>query len=131
MSHREELGYDCRPPELQYCCRGIRCPNRGHHRACYLGANAISTITASPLASPVTVAMQTQAGGLGKAQHSRALLLTAHAHLAVRPKRNARKLFKRLRQGTVLISWLIEQAATIERIRRRAKRRCNLRAGLI
>jgi hypothetical protein len=40
-------------------------------------------------------------------------------------------LFKRLRQGTVLISWLVEQASTIERIRRRAKRRRNFRAGLV
>jgi hypothetical protein len=40
-------------------------------------------------------------------------------------------LFKRLRQGTVLVSRLIEQAATIERIRRRTERRRNLRAGLI
>jgi hypothetical protein len=40
-------------------------------------------------------------------------------------------LFKRSRQGTVLTSRLIEQAATIERICRRAKKRRNLRAGLI
>jgi predicted secreted hydrolase len=50
------------------------------HRACYLASNAVSTITAST----VTVAMRKQAGGLGKAQHSRAPLLTAHAQLAVR-----------------------------------------------
>jgi hypothetical protein len=30
----------------------------------YLGANAVSTITASLIASPVAVGMQTQAGGL-------------------------------------------------------------------
>jgi hypothetical protein len=40
-------------------------------------------------------------------------------------------LSKRLRQAAVLVSWLIEQAATIERVRRRAERRCNLGARLI
>ena len=100
-------------------------------RACYLASNAVSTITASLIASAVTVAMRTQAGGLGKAQHSRAPLLIAHAQLTVRPKRNARKLLKRLRQGTILVSRLIKQAATSERICRRTKRRRNLRAGLV
>jgi hypothetical protein len=103
----------------------------GYHRACYFGANAASTVTAPIIASPVTVAMQAQAGELGKAQRSRAPLLTAHADLAIRPKRNARKLFKRSRQGTVFICRLVEQAATIEGIGCRAKRRRNLRAGLI
>jgi hypothetical protein len=58
-------------------------------------------------------------------------LLTPYAYLAVWSKADAGKLFKRLRQGSVLISWLIEQALTIERIRRRTKRRRNLRAGVI
>lgn len=58
-------------------------------------------------------------------------LLTAHVHLAVRPERDARKLRKRFGQGTVLSAWLIEQAAIIERVRRRAKRRRNLGARLI
>jgi hypothetical protein len=40
-------------------------------------------------------------------------------------------LFERLPQGAVLIAWLVEQALTVERIRRRAKRRRNLRARLI
>jgi hypothetical protein len=96
VSRREELGYDCRRLSFEYWRRGVRCDNRGHQRAFCLGANAVSTIRASPIASFVTVAIQTQAGGLGKAQRSRALLLTAHAHLVVRAKRNARKLFKRL-----------------------------------
>jgi hypothetical protein len=61
----------------------------------------------------------------------RAPLPAAHAHLAVRPEHYARKLFERLRESTVLVSRLVEQAATIERIRRRAKRRRNFRAGLI
>jgi hypothetical protein len=60
-----------------------------------------------------------------------AALLTAHAQLAVRPKRNARKLLKGLAQSAVLIAWLIDQAAMIERIRRCAKRRRDLRAGLV
>jgi hypothetical protein len=55
-------------------------------------------------------------------------LLIAHVHLAIRPDRNPRKLPKRLGQGAVLVPWLIEQAAMIERVRRRAKRRRNLRA---
>jgi hypothetical protein len=58
-------------------------------------------------------------------------LLIAHVHLAVRPYRNAGKLPKRLGQGAVLIPWLIDQAATLKGVRRRAKRRRNLRAGLI
>jgi hypothetical protein len=58
-------------------------------------------------------------------------LLIAHVHLAVWPYRNVGNLPKRLGQGAVLIPWLIEQAATIKRVRRRAKRRRNLRAGLI
>jgi hypothetical protein len=57
-------------------------------------------------------------------------LLIAHVYLTVRPDRNARKLPKRLSQGAVLVSWLIDQAAVIERIRRRTKRRRNLRAPL-
>jgi hypothetical protein len=83
------------------------------------------------VASPVTVAMQTQAVGFGKAERSGAPLLIAHLHLPVRPKRNAGKLIKRSRQGTVLAPRLIEQPATIERVCRRAKRRRNLLAGLI
>jgi hypothetical protein len=55
-------------------------------------------------------------------------LLIAHVYLAIRPDRNPRKLPKRLGQGAVLVPWLIEQAAMIERVRRRAKRRRNLRA---
>jgi hypothetical protein len=55
-------------------------------------------------------------------------LLTAHAQLAIRPERNARELSERLRQAAVLVSWLIEQAAAVERVRRRAERRCNLGA---
>ena len=51
-------------------------------------------------------------------------------HLAVRPERDARKLRKRFGQGTVLSAWLIKQAAIIERVRRRAKRRRNLGARL-
>jgi hypothetical protein len=39
-------------------------------------------------------AVQPQASGLGNAQRSRAPLLTAHAHLAARCKRDARELFK-------------------------------------
>jgi hypothetical protein len=85
----------------------------------------------SLVVSPVTAATQTQAGGFGKAERSRAPLLIAHAHVPVRPKRNAGKLGKRSRQGTVLASRLIEQAEMIERICRRAKRRRNLRPGLI
>ena len=72
-----------------------------------------------------------QLAGLGKASAPRTPLLTAHAYLPVRPKRNAGKLFKRSRQGTVLVFRQIEQAAMIERVCRRAKRRRNLRAGLI
>jgi hypothetical protein len=40
-------------------------------------------------------------------------------------------LSKRLRQAAVLVSWLIEQAPTVERVRRRAERRRNLGARLI
>jgi hypothetical protein len=58
-------------------------------------------------------------------------LLTAHAQLAMRPERNPRELSKRLRQAAVLVSWLIEQAATVERVRRRPERRRNLGARLI
>jgi hypothetical protein len=50
-------------------------------------------------------------------------LLTAHAQLAMRPERNPRELSKRLREAAVLVSWLIEQAATVERVRRRPERR--------
>jgi hypothetical protein len=75
--------------------------------------------------------MQTQAVGFEKTECSRAPLLIAHAHLPVRPKRNAGKLIKRSRQGTALGPRLIEQAATMERLCRRAKRRRNLRADLI
>src|SRR5260370_37872403 len=47
-------------------------------------------------------------------------LLTAHARLAIRPERNPRELSKRLRQAAVLVSWLVEQAATVAGVRRRA-----------
>jgi hypothetical protein len=57
--------------------------------------------------------------------------LTAHAELAIRPERNPRELSERLRQAAVLVSWLIEQAATVERVRRRAEGRCDLGARLI
>jgi hypothetical protein len=130
MSLREEPGYAA---GLQYWCRDVRCANRGQHRGCYLGASAVSTITASAYRIAVTVALQTQAGGTTKARRSRALLLLliAHAHLAVRPERNARKLSERLRQVAVFVAWLIEQMATVERVSRRAERRRNLLAGLI
>jgi hypothetical protein len=39
---------------------------------------------------------------------ARAILLTAHVHLAVWPNCKAWKLFKRLRQGTVFITRLVE-----------------------
>ena len=51
--------------------------------------------------------------------------------LAIRPKRNARKLPKRFNQRAVLSAWLVEQAATVEDVRRRAKRRRYLGARLI
>ncbi|HEY1432999.1 MAG TPA: hypothetical protein VGF39_15440 [Stellaceae bacterium] len=51
--------------------------------------------------------------------------------MAIRPERNPRELSKRLRQAAVLVSWLIQQAATVQRVRRRAERRCNLGARLI
>ena len=58
-------------------------------------------------------------------------LLTAHAQFAARPERNARELSKRLREAAVFVAWLIEQTATVERVRRRAERRRDLLARLI
>jgi len=58
-------------------------------------------------------------------------LLTAHAQFAARPERNARELPKRLREAAVFVAWLIEQTATVERVRRRAERRRGLLARLI
>jgi hypothetical protein len=130
MSLREEPGYAA---GLQYWCRDVRCANRGQHRGCYLGASAVSTITASAYRIAVTVALQTQSGGTTKARRSRALLLLliAHAQFAARPERNARELPKRLREAAVFVAWLIEQTATVERVRHRAKRRRDLLARLI
>jgi hypothetical protein len=52
-------------------------------------------------------------------------------NLAVRPERNTRKLCKRFGQGTVLITWLVEQATMVERVCGRAKGRRNRGALLI
>jgi hypothetical protein len=57
--------------------------------------------------------------------------LTAHAELAIRPESDPRELSERLRQAAVLVSGLIEQTSTVERVRRRAERRCNFGARLI
>jgi hypothetical protein len=51
--------------------------------------------------------------------------------LAVRPDRNTRKRSERLGQRAIFVSWLIKQAATIERVSHRTKRWRNLRARLI
>ena len=53
-------------------------------------------------------------------------LLITHTYVAVRADRNARKLKKRVVQRNVLIPWLMEQAAMIECVHRRAERRRNL-----
>ena len=50
-------------------------------------------------------------------------LLTAHVHFAIRPESHPGQLSERLRQVAVFVTWLIEQAAAVERVSRCAERR--------
>jgi hypothetical protein len=82
--------------------------------------------TDAKASAPQTPPQQPAAARLIDTPRRRGRLLIAHPYLAIGSDRNTRKLKERIAQRNVLILWLIDQAAMIEGVHRRAERRRNL-----